>query len=108
MALSWKWFERYVLDSKWRNDPVPVLLVLWGLFIFYGTLLPFEFSASGEQITQKLKGVWERPLERAHGPMCTRTCSFFFPGDFCSPCGWHGGGPASSSAWRSPCVPAHS
>ena len=81
MAPSWKWFERYVLDSKWRNDPVPVLLVLWGLFIFYGTLLPFEFSASGEQITQKLKGVWERPLSGSWADVYANVL-FFLPWGF--------------------------
>ena len=28
-------------------ERVSVLLVLWGLFIVYATLLPFDFSASG-------------------------------------------------------------
>ena len=50
MPVKWKWFERHVLQSKWGSDPVLVLLVLWGLFIVYATLLPFNFSASAELI----------------------------------------------------------
>jgi glycopeptide antibiotics resistance protein len=81
MALNWKWFERRVLYSKWRSDPVPVLLVLWGLFIFYGTLLPFEFSASGELISRKLKGVWERPLSGSWADVYANVL-FFLPWGF--------------------------
>ena len=39
--------------SGWRSDKVLVLLVLWFLFIVYATLLPFDFSASGELIRQQ-------------------------------------------------------
>jgi glycopeptide antibiotics resistance protein len=82
MALSWKWFERYVLRSKWLKDPVPVLLVLWGLFIFYGTLLPFKFSASGDLIAQKLKLVWERPLRGSSWADVQANVLFFVPWGF--------------------------
>jgi glycopeptide antibiotics resistance protein len=81
MALIWKWFERHLLHSKWQSDPVLVLLVLWGLFIFYGTLLPFEFSASGELITRKLKGVWERPLTGSWADVQANVL-FFIPWGF--------------------------
>lgn len=81
MPLSWTWFERRVLHSKWWNDPLPVLLVLWGLFIFYGTLLPFEFSASGELIIQKLKRMWERPLRGSWADVQANVL-FFLPWGF--------------------------
>jgi VanZ family protein len=45
----------------WRPDPTAVLLVLWGLFIVYGTMLPFDFSASGEQVREKLGRLAEHP-----------------------------------------------
>jgi glycopeptide antibiotics resistance protein len=39
-----------------------VLLVAWGLFIVYATTLPFDFSASNEQVTARLRLMWESPL----------------------------------------------
>jgi glycopeptide antibiotics resistance protein len=81
MPPIWQWFERHVLHSKWRNDPVPALLVLWGLFVFYGTLLPFEFSASGELITRKLKGLWERPIRGSWADVQANVL-FFMPWGF--------------------------
>jgi glycopeptide antibiotics resistance protein len=62
MPKAGKWFERPVLDVRWRSDPVVLLLVLWGLFIVYATLLPFNFSASGELIQQRIRRLWARPL----------------------------------------------
>ena len=47
--------------SGWRPCPAVVLLVLWGLFIIYGTMLPFDFSASGEQIRARLQRLAELP-----------------------------------------------
>ena len=57
-------------QSQWRPDPALVLLVLWGLFIVYATMLPFDFSASGELIQSRLRRLWERPLRggAGHGP----------------------------------------
>ena len=45
----------------WRPDPPAVLLVLWGLFIVYGTMLPFDFSASGERVRERLRLLAEHP-----------------------------------------------
>jgi glycopeptide antibiotics resistance protein len=81
MAPIWKSFERHLLHSKWRSDPVLVLLVLWVLFIFYGTLLPFEFSASGASLTRKLKGLWERPLRGSWADVQANVL-FFIPWGF--------------------------
>jgi glycopeptide antibiotics resistance protein len=39
-----------------------VLLVAWGLFIVYATTLPFDFSASNEQVAARLRLTWESPL----------------------------------------------
>ena len=44
-VVSWRRVEQRLLRSKWLSNPVLWLLVLWGLFIVYGTLLPFNFSA---------------------------------------------------------------
>jgi VanZ family protein len=48
--------------AQWRPNVALVLLVIWGLFIVYATLLPFTFSASGELINARLRGLWQRPL----------------------------------------------
>jgi glycopeptide antibiotics resistance protein len=46
---------------RWRSNPFVVLLVLWGLFIVYGTLLPFQFSTNGEYAQASLRRIWEHP-----------------------------------------------
>jgi len=56
-----------VTQSESRPNPVLVLLLLWGLFIVYGTLLPFDFSASGELIETRLRRLWESPLRGGGG-----------------------------------------
>jgi glycopeptide antibiotics resistance protein len=40
---------------RWRVDPTTILLILWGLFILYGTLLPFQFTADVGQVEAKLQ-----------------------------------------------------
>jgi VanZ family protein len=45
----------------WWPTPAVICLALWGLFIAYATLLPFDFSASGEQVAARLRLLWERP-----------------------------------------------
>jgi VanZ family protein len=62
MRRTWKWIKGWILRSNWRSDPVLVLLVLWGLFIVYATLLPFDFSASGDLAMERISRVWARPL----------------------------------------------
>jgi glycopeptide antibiotics resistance protein len=49
-------------QSKWQPDLALVLLVLWGLFIVYATMLPFDFSATSEHIVKTLGRLWKRPL----------------------------------------------
>ncbi len=44
-------------------DLALVLLVLWGLFIVYGTMLPFDFSAGGNLIQKRLARLWQYPLK---------------------------------------------
>jgi VanZ like family len=46
---------------RWRSNPIVVLLVLSGLFILYGTLLPFQFSVNGEYVEASLRRIWEHP-----------------------------------------------
>ncbi len=48
---------------RWRPDLALVLLVLWGLFIAYATMLPFDFSASREHVVATLRRLWYRPLK---------------------------------------------
>ncbi len=38
-----------------------LLLVLWGLFILYGTTIPFKFSGSSAQVAAKIQQLVERP-----------------------------------------------
>ena len=37
--------------------------MLWGLFIVYGTTLPFDFSVSGEQVQERLQHLREHPWQ---------------------------------------------
>lgn len=53
---------RYRLERLgWRPNSALFWLVVWGLFIVYATMLPFDLSASGEQIAVRLRLLWERP-----------------------------------------------
>ena len=61
--MHWKRIEQRILKPKWLNDPVLWLLVLWGLFIVYATLLPFNFSAPSELVVQRLQRLWAAPLK---------------------------------------------
>jgi glycopeptide antibiotics resistance protein len=47
---------------QWRPNVPFVLLLAWGLFIVYATLLPFNFSASSSLIESRVHRLWERPL----------------------------------------------
>ncbi len=48
--MVFKRFRQYAAQLQWQPNLAVALLVLWGLFIVYGTMLPFDFSASGELI----------------------------------------------------------
>ena len=48
-----------------RSGGAPILLVLFGLFIVYGTLLPFDFSAPREQVEVKRHAFFAKTLARA-------------------------------------------
>jgi glycopeptide antibiotics resistance protein len=56
-----KMIRHRLAHREWRPGPAAVLLVLWGLFIVYGTMLPFDFSASGEQVQERLQRLAEHP-----------------------------------------------
>ena len=60
------------------------LLVLWGLFIVYGTMLPFDFSASTELIHSRLERLRERPLRGLGGSWADvySNVLFFMPWGF--------------------------
>ena len=61
-----------------------ILLVFWGLFIIYGTMLPFDFSASAELIHFRLGRIWERPLRGLGGSWgdVYSNIAFFMPWGF--------------------------
>jgi len=48
--------------NPWRSGATMILLGLWTLFILYGTLIPFDFSASGEQVAVKWQALWQNPI----------------------------------------------
>ena len=54
-------------SRRWWPNLALVLLLLWGLFIVYATMLPFDFSASGELIQSRLRRLWQRPLRGGGG-----------------------------------------
>jgi len=59
-----------------RTNLAVVLLLLWGLFIVYATMLPFDFSASGDVIQARLRGLWERPLSGSWGDVAPNVLLF--------------------------------
>ncbi len=58
--------------------------MLWGLFIVYGTMLPFDFSASSDLIQWRLQRLWERPLRGMGGSWADvySNVAFFMPWGF--------------------------
>jgi VanZ family protein len=62
-----KRFRLYAAQCQWQQNLAMILLLLWGLFIVYGTMLPFDFSASGDLIQWRLRLLRERPLRGLGG-----------------------------------------
>jgi hypothetical protein len=80
---------------RWRVDPFTVLLVLWAMFIVYGTLIPFVFTTDLGQIVAKLHRVGDmldRPLSRAD---VVSNVLLFMPWGACSPSARRDGGRGS-------------
>jgi VanZ family protein len=67
---------------RWRSNPLVVLLVLWGLFIVYGTMLPFEFSVHDEPIEASLRRIWERPWSSGSRVDAVSNVLLFMPWGF--------------------------
>jgi VanZ family protein len=69
---------------QWQQHLAITLLLLWGLFIVYGTMLPFDFSASGDLIHSRLRQLWDRPLRGLGGSWADvySNIAFFMPWGF--------------------------
>jgi len=72
---------RLAQSRRWANLAV-VLLLLWGLFIVYATMLPFDFSATGELIQARLRRLWERPLRGGSWADVAANVLLFMPWGF--------------------------
>ena len=59
-----------------------VLLVLWGMFILYGTTIPFDFSASSARVAAKLQKVLEQPWQTASRMDIVSNVLLFLPWGF--------------------------
>ena len=59
-----------------------VLLVLWGLFILYGTTIPFDLSASSARVAAKLQKVLEQPWQTASRMDIVSNVLLFLPWGF--------------------------
>ena len=68
----------------WQQHLAMVLLVFWGLFVIYATMLPFDFSASGDLIQWRLHRLWARPLRGMGGSWADvySNVAFFMPWGF--------------------------
>jgi glycopeptide antibiotics resistance protein len=67
---------------RWRSDPFVVLLVFSGLFIVYGTMLPFQFSVNGEHVEARLRRIWEHPWPTASRADVVSNVLLFMPWGF--------------------------
>jgi glycopeptide antibiotics resistance protein len=67
---------------RWRSNPIVVLLVLWGLFIVYGTLLPFQFSVNGGYVEAGLRRIWEYPWHTGSRADLVSNVLLFMPWGF--------------------------
>jgi VanZ family protein len=79
-----KRLRRRAAQWQWQQDLAVILLVLWGVFIVYGTMLPFDFSASGAMIRSRLARLAERPLKGLGGSWADvySNILFFMPWGF--------------------------
>ena len=59
-----------------------MLLTIWGLFILYGTTIPFDFSASSAQVVAKLHLACERPWHSASRTDIVSNVLLFLPWGF--------------------------
>jgi VanZ family protein len=82
--VKFKKLRLYVAQQIAQQNVAAILLVLWGLFILYGTMLPFDFSASGDLIHSRLRVMWERPLRGLGGSWADvySNIAFFMPWGF--------------------------
>ncbi len=82
--MLFKWAQLHAAQWQWQKHLAIILLVLWGLFIVYGTMLPFDFSASGDLIQSRLQRLWARPLRGMGGSWADvySNIAFFMPWGF--------------------------
>jgi VanZ family protein len=82
--VQFKRLKLYAAEWQWQQNLAAILLVLWGLFIVYGTMLPFDFSASNDLIQSRLRRLWERPLRGLGGSWADvySNIAFFMPWGF--------------------------
>jgi|SRR5271165_1207721 len=59
-----------------------ILLFLWGLFIVYGTTIPFDFSASSARVTAKIQEVFEQPWQTTSRMDIVSNVLLFLPWGF--------------------------
>jgi len=79
--------------SRAGVDGCTVLLVLWGLFIVYGTLLPFNFTLDATQAATRLRALDEPLRHRVSLADVVSNVLLFLPWGFlvgCRPSSWHG------------------
>lgn len=62
-----------------RPGTLLVLIVLWGLFVAYGTMLPFDFSASRQRFESKRRAFFAHPLARASKADLASNVLLFLP-----------------------------
>jgi glycopeptide antibiotics resistance protein len=62
-----RWIRLRAPRMMSRPPLAPTLLLLWGVFIVYATMLPFDFTATGELIRSRVHRLWERPLRGSGG-----------------------------------------
>jgi glycopeptide antibiotics resistance protein len=79
-----KWAHFHAAQWQLQKHLPIILLMLWGLFIVYGTMLPFDFSASGDLIQWRLRRLWESPLRGMGGSWADvySNVAFFMPWGF--------------------------
>ncbi len=71
-----------VRTGEFTIKPTYILLAVWGLFILYGTTIPFDFSASSAQVAAKIDQVLERPWQAASRMDVLSNILLFMPWGF--------------------------
>jgi hypothetical protein len=67
---------------RWRPSLTAILLFVWGFFIIYGTLLPFDLSEPADRVHDRMRQLWEQPWRPSSRTDLVSNVLLFMPWGF--------------------------